>query len=353
MAPARGRPDRTSRAGLHRRRRVDRHERHSSQGRDHRKADGDRRGQHREPSDSRRRHRRWLACCCDSQARDGGRSGNRRNAIFYPGSAGLKTQTNRVVCVCGGFGFPLGSASSARIVMIGRTLLSAGVQFHVLHCGPTPVAVNTQRSGVYQGISFEYTTVLKRPENRLLRLLVYALAVTTLTFRLMQMWPERKRTLVHLYVMMGPLNFYIGWLCRILGIPVAQELCEWWPGVDVCDRFTHWLHKRSMFERATGVLVISKEIDRRVMTKKLEVNRSLVVHRLPAIVDFERFATAPASEPATFTYCGTWLNDICFCIEALGIVQRAGHPCRLTIVGAGAEYRDEIFKFAAEKGVPA
>jgi len=265
----------------------------------------------------------------------------------------LKTQTNRVVCVCGGFGFPLGSASSARIVMIGRTLLSAGVQFHVLHCGPTPVAVNTQRSGVYQGISFEYTTVLKRPENRLLRLLVYALAVTTLTFRLMQMWPERKRTLVHLYVMMGPLNFYIGWLCRILGIPVAQELCEWWPGVDVCDRFTHWLHKRSMFERATGVLVISKEIERRVMTKKLEVNRSLVVHRLPAIVDFERFATAPASEPATFTYCGTWLNDICFCIEALGIVQRAGHPCRLTIVGAGAEYRDEIFKFAAEKGVPA
>ena len=105
---------------------------------------------------------------------------------------------SRVVCVCGGFGFPLGSASSARIVMIGKTLRSAGVDFHVLHCGPSPVPVNTQPAGSYEGITFEYTTGLKRPEDRLVRLLVYIRAVTVLTIRLMRMWPERRRTLVHL-----------------------------------------------------------------------------------------------------------------------------------------------------------
>src|SRR5262249_18682877 len=146
---------------------------------------------------------------------------------------------------------------------------------------------------------------LKRPENKLLRMVTYLRAVAGLTIRLMQMWPERRRTLVHLYVMIGPLNLYVGVLCRMLGIPVAQELCEWWPGVDVCDRFTRWLHKRSMFTRATGVLVISREIERRVVAKKEKVNRNLVIHRLPAIVDFERFATAPVSiAPRTFTYCG-------------------------------------------------
>ncbi len=259
---------------------------------------------------------------------------------------------DRVVCVCGGFGFPLGSASSARIVMIGRTLIRAGVDFRVLHCGPSPVPVNTQRSGVYEGIPFEYTTILKRPENRILRSLVYLMAVANLTLRLMRMWPQRRRTLVHLYVMMGPLNLYVGWLCRFLRIPISQELCEWWPGVNVCDRFTHWLHKRSMFERATGVLVISQEIERRVAEKKREVNPGLVIHRLPAIVDFERFSTAPVTGAPTFTYCGTWPNDICFCIKALAMVQQSGIPCKLTIVGAGVEFRDQILKFADDHHVP-
>lgn len=238
--------------------------------------------------------------------------------------------------------------------MIGKTLRSAGVDFHVLHCGPSPVPVNTQPAGSYEGITFEYTTGLKRPEDRLVRLLVYIRAVTVLTIRLMRMWPERRRTLVHLYVMIGPLNLYVGWLCTLLRIPVAQELCEWWPGVDVCDRFTRWLHKKSMFRRATGVLVISKEIERRALGKKAEVNPGLVIHRLPAIVDFARFASAPAAaDCATFTYCGTWFNDICFCIEALAIVQRRGYATRLTIVGSSAEFAEEIYQFAARQGVGA
>ena len=266
----------------------------------------------------------------------------------------MRPPGSRVVCVCGGYGFPLGSASSARIVMIGRTLLKAGVDFRVLHCGPSPLPVNKERSGVYEGIEFEYTTTLKRPENRLLRALVYIRAVIALTIRLIGMWPERKRTLIHLYVMIGPLNLYVGLVCRLLGLPVSQELCEWWPGVVVCDPFTRWLHKRSMFERATGVLVISKEIERRVWAKKAEVNPGLVIHRLPAIVDFDRFATAPVSTgPPTFTYCGTWISDIFYCIEALAQVQRAGHACKLTLVGAGADFRDEILKVAASKGVAA
>jgi glycosyltransferase involved in cell wall biosynthesis/peptidoglycan/xylan/chitin deacetylase (PgdA/CDA1 family) len=266
----------------------------------------------------------------------------------------LRSQDTRVVCVCGGYGFPLGSASSARILMIGKTLLSAGVPFHVIHCGPSPVAVNTARSGVYDGISFEYTTVLNRPHNRIVRAFIYFHAIAGLTVRLLSLWPQRRRTLIHLYVMMGPLNLYVGWLCRLIGLPVSQELCEWWPGVDVCGRFTHWLHKRSMFVRATGVLVISTEIERRVQLKKQQVNPALVIHRLPAIVDFDRFASAaPAPGPATFTYCGTWLNDICFCIAALALVQRAGHAAKLTIVGGSAQHRDAIYKFAAEQGVAA
>jgi glycosyltransferase involved in cell wall biosynthesis len=100
------------------------------------------------------------------------------------------------------------------------------------------------------------------------------------------------------------------------------------------------------------VLVISKEIERRVGLKKEKVNPDLVIHRLPAIVDFDRFAAGPvlADEP-TFTYCGTWLNDICYCIASLALVQRAGYRSKLTIVGTSGEYCEKIFKYAREQGV--
>jgi peptidoglycan/xylan/chitin deacetylase (PgdA/CDA1 family)/glycosyltransferase involved in cell wall biosynthesis len=264
----------------------------------------------------------------------------------------LNSPGYQVVCVCGGYGFPLGSASSARIVMIGKTLQSAGIRFHVLHCGPSPVTLNTQTSGVYEGITFEYTTALKRPANRLLRLLVYVRGVAGLTLRLVQMWPQRRRTLVHLYVMMGPLNLYTGWLCRLLRLPVLQELCEWWPGVNLCTGFTRWLHKRSMFQRATGVLVISREIERRAAMKVEEVNDNLLVYRLPAIVDFQRFAAVPAvPDPLMFAYCGTWLNDICFIVKALGQVQSAGYAAKLTIIGGTPEHLDKILACADKNGV--
>src|SRR4051794_37228365 len=79
-----------------------------------------------------------------------------------------------VVCICGGYGFPLGNASAARIIVVGKALQRAGLEFHLLHCGPSPVPINNRRSGVYEGISFEYTTTVKRPQNALARLLVYA-----------------------------------------------------------------------------------------------------------------------------------------------------------------------------------
>src|SRR5438874_2047871 len=109
----------------------------------------------------------------------------------------------QVVCVCGGHGFPLGTGSGARITMVGKALREAGVGFRLLHCGPSPVAINTQRSGVYEGIPFEYTTSVKRPNNRLIRLLMYAGGMLRLTERLIRLWPERAQHIVYLYVMMG------------------------------------------------------------------------------------------------------------------------------------------------------
>jgi glycosyltransferase involved in cell wall biosynthesis/peptidoglycan/xylan/chitin deacetylase (PgdA/CDA1 family) len=265
-----------------------------------------------------------------------------------------KQSPHKIVCVCGGLGFPFGSASAARITMVGRTLQEAGIHFEVLHCGPSPVAINTQTSGVHMGIPFAYTTALRRPKNVLLRVLVYLRGAIGLTARLIQMRPNRRNLAVYLYVMDGMLVLYAGFLCRVLGIPLIQELCEWWPGEPACSRFTRWIYNNgAIFKHAIGVLVISRAIEERCA----EASASLLLHRLPSIVDARRFATAAVlkdeQQPPTFVYCTAgWLKDIYFLVRVFALVKQQGYECRLKVVGpCGGDNRALIQAYAAERGI--
>src|SRR6185503_12592373 len=97
-------------------------------------------------------------------------------------------------------------------------------------------------------------------------------------------------------------------LCGLLGFPLVQEMCEWFPGEPQCPAFTEWLYKKQIFKRATGVLVISRAIEERVRQRAPET----LVHRVPALVDAGRFAAAPPlpngsdRQIPNFLYCGTW-----------------------------------------------
>src|SRR5437870_12769346 len=80
----------------------------------------------------------------------------------------------QVICIGSGRGFPL-IGSTARIVTVGKALQAAGIGFRHLHFGPCPVPVSTpngRRSGVYQGIPYEYTCSTG-PANALVRWIVY------------------------------------------------------------------------------------------------------------------------------------------------------------------------------------
>lgn len=262
-----------------------------------------------------------------------------------PGQKGSESQ---VICVCGGYGYPLGNASAARITMVGRALQAAGFGFSLLHCGPSPMAINTAASGVYEGISFRYMTSVRRPENVFARFLTYVRGALELTIRLAMLWPVRNRSVVYLYVMDGLLSLYVGLLCRLLGLPVVQELCEWFPVGPGCSRFTKWFYSKPIFTLATGALVISRYIERCVAARQAAVNPLLLTHRLPAVVDVERFnhrAVAEGPElnsPPTFVYCGTWLNDINFLIETLALVKKSGYACQLKLIGGSLEQSGSV-----------
>ena len=270
-------------------------------------------------------------------------------------------QNHQVICVCGGFGFPRGSGSSARIIMVGKALQLAGTQFRVLHCGPSPLPVNTESAGVFEGIPFEYTTTVRRPSNLLIRWLVYLRAIVNLTAHLIGVRSVRQNSAVWLYILDGPTNLYVGCLCRVLGLTMVQELCEWWPGDPACSVFTRWLYRIPLLRNTDGALVISKLIESRVREAAVAANPRLRIHRLPTIVDFDRFTTAPAltvshaSTVPTFLWCGAqeWHRDVLFMIRTAALVARAGYRANLVIVGTCSDgRRDSIDEYVREQGLP-
>jgi glycosyltransferase involved in cell wall biosynthesis len=264
----------------------------------------------------------------------------------------------QVVCVCGGYGFPLGNASASRIATVGKTLQTTGVPFSLLHCGPSPDPINTNRSGVYAGIPFQYTTTVTRPRNIIARAFVYLRALAGLAVRLVRLRKDRSNTLVYLYIGDGPMNLLVGSICRLIGLPVVQELCEWILGEPGCSRFNRWLYKGAIFEQATGALVISKAIEGRVRELRPRVNPKLLIHRLPAIVDARRFAAIPERQcpqpPATpeFVYCGTWLKDVFFLLRTFRLIRDKGFHCRLKLVGGWAPDKEQAIRtYLTEQGL--
>lgn len=272
-------------------------------------------------------------------------------------SSGPAGRKYRVVCVCGGYGFPLGNASAARIIMVGKTLQEAGIPFQLFHCGPDPFAVNKKRSGVYEGIPFQYMTPLTRPQNAFARTLMYLWGLSLLTFHLLRLRPLRRSVLVYLYCMDGAMNLYLGVLCRFLKVPVMQEMCEWFPGDPKCPRFTHWLYKSHIFKVSTGMLVISAAIEERVKERCAKVNPDLLIYRLPTIVDAQRLADMYVpdnsdAKTAKFVYCGTWLRDIFYLIRAFALLRSNGYQSKLVIIGAYArDNASAILEYARKQNV--
>jgi glycosyltransferase involved in cell wall biosynthesis len=167
--------------------------------------------------------------------------------------------------------------------------------------------------------------------------------------------------------MYGPLCLYIGLLSRLLGLPVVQEMCEWFPiesgdtSLKPPSSFTRWLYRKPIFRQPTGVLVISKLIESRVRQRAAQVNPSLLVHRLTSIVDSRRFVIASplpghdGTDIPHFLWCGVgYVRDVHFLVRLLALINAEGYPCRLRIVSANylGWSPETIRAYANEHGLP-
>jgi glycosyltransferase involved in cell wall biosynthesis len=250
-----------------------------------------------------------------------------------------------VVCVCGGYGFPVGIASTDRVRLLGKSFLSRGIPFRLLHCGPSPNDRNKQLRGVYEGIRFEYTTgTLHRPTNKLLRTIVYLYGYAVLTLRLVQMRLRRSpQTVVYLFFLGDMTQVYIGCVCRLLGIPLIQDVCEWWPGSPGRSGFTDWVYRRFLPWSSAAAVAISVAIETRLQQISSGIRNPFRVVRIPVLLDSDQVALFSASDRKQGPYV-LWVGsvdayprDVEFLIQAVASVNRGGTECRLICAGFASD----------------
>ena len=266
-------------------------------------------------------------------------------------NAGRKTL---VACICGGYGFPYGTATTQRILLVGKALVESGCQFTVWHCGPSPTSENKQIRGEHEGIEFEYLgNSLYRPVNKWRRILIYSRAMVQLPSRIHRL---SGHGCVYLYPQGGVLGLYAGMLCKLLRTPVVQELGEWWDGVAAAPRLAQYSYRGPLFWLSDGALVISDEIARRVLERTWS-RKSYRMYKLPAVVDPARWENPDGRPPlnlapATFLWCGLlsgYLADIRMLLESLALVREAGVDARLILCGPCDERAREFVTRACER----
>jgi glycosyltransferase involved in cell wall biosynthesis len=262
----------------------------------------------------------------------------------------------RVLCVCGGFGFPIGTASSQRILLMGKALVENGVLFHVLHVGPSACPSNTDAQGNREGVTWEYLSpTVNRPSGRWVRALFFLWGAVLLPFWLFHL---RKDSFAYIYYQGCLLDWWSLLICRVLRIPVAQECCEWWPGTDTPsdNRFTRWMYEKIMFRWSKGALPISQLIEDRICKLSRHGYPQL---RVPVLIDVQEVHREVGQLPVTlgtdqvyFFWCGMidgYMRDPAFIIEAFGLLATAGQRPRLVLSGPYSSRSREALDNVAKK----
>jgi glycosyltransferase involved in cell wall biosynthesis len=236
----------------------------------------------------------------------------------------------KVYCICAGLGFPKGIASTKRIMLIGRALLSQGIPFYIWNIGPSYRSENKSKKGVTDGLIWEYLSPsTQRPKNKILRLFFYYFGGIKLIFKLFKI---RKHSCVYLFATGELVDLWVLCFCKLMKIPVVHECCEWWPGTSRESIFNYWMYNHVIFKLSAGALPISKLIEEKITDLMGENYPQL---RLPILVDSKEVIAEKYTESSIINsdkkylfWCGDidgYKRDPKFLIEVMGKLNRQNY----------------------------
>jgi glycosyltransferase involved in cell wall biosynthesis len=212
-------------------------------------------------------------------------------------------------------GFPEGTAATSRVTAYARGLAAAGEDVHVILLGPSELdeatAMNTEVSGVYRDIPFEYASVstLKSPSLLTRRWRVLS-SLFTARRRIRDLASRSGVDAILLYSSQLSTARFFGWVSRSVGAIYVLDLaempyCDLPPGA-ARDTKQH-RYGRSFIGRFDLVVAVSRYL-LEYATRHLRPAAEAVL--LPIMVDCDDYrpGETPATAPRLLTYVGM-LNE--------------------------------------------
>jgi glycosyltransferase involved in cell wall biosynthesis len=241
--------------------------------------------------------------------------------------------------------FPHGMAATNRVRLLGRALVEAGADVHVLclQAGERPGHVaNTEARGLCDGISFEYaagTTV--RHDSFAVRRVIEAIGWTRGIARLVRLRRQGKLDIVYLWFTSQRLQLrrlaYLT-LLKALGVPVIAELNERpWPLRETRTAAERLL---SPLRGVAGVVAISGLLSAWAGREAGRLRRDLRVVEVPIVVDVSEQTPAeyPLGPPlVVFASSADYGDTASFVLAAMQHVWRAVPACHCVITGLRPE----------------
>jgi glycosyltransferase involved in cell wall biosynthesis len=240
----------------------------------------------------------------------------------------------RVIVVTSLTGFPFGTANAKRINLIGKSILAAGYEFHVLTNSIQVNKYNIKTKGVNDGISFEYLHQKSLNGNlSTFKKIQYIFAGCLRLFGSFRKF-SKNEDIVYSYNHGTLFNLYIILLCKMFNIKLVQEINEWYHN-DLNRSLEKRIIEGPLVRKSNGALVISELIGKNVS----EINPKLKLLKIPVLEDFSQGKNVEVQQRTIEKYC-FWMgdvdgyqNDVFFIIKACSDVHKMGIPLQFYISG--------------------
>jgi glycosyltransferase involved in cell wall biosynthesis len=212
-------------------------------------------------------------------------------------------------------GFPEGTAATSRVTAYARGLAAAGEDVHVILLGPSELdeatAMNTEVSGVYRDIPFEYTSVstLKSPSLLTRRWRVLS-SLFTAWRRIRDLASRSGVDAILLYSSQLSTARFFGWASRSVGATYVLDLAEM-PYCELPAGAARDARQERYGRRFIGRFDLVVAVSRYLLeyaTRHLRPAAEAVL--LPIMVDCDDYrpGETPATAPRLVTYVGM-LNE--------------------------------------------
>jgi|GEM_PF-78686 len=252
-----------------------------------------------------------------------------------------QSYTAKIVILLDSFGFPNGMAATRRVQLIARMLIANNFQVNVL-CARAlekqPVVINENAKGVYEGISFEYTTgTTIRPNSFWARRYFDVKGIVIALTRLAVYRAKGQVDCIYYYgnILQNTLNRWIFYLAaRMLRIPIITDISEspW-----TLTQQGNWSDRLlSPIKGVNGVILISKFLKDWVTEEAARKQRIIPVLYLPVLVDPNECCevrTNGQESSMSVLFAGSDRNTIEFIIRAMEKVWLEYPQCKLIITG--------------------